>query len=297
MYLPREQKARIAMSRAYICVPRTWRILHRGYPQRHKISLKNLEENSSACNASSLAYAFHNSTTRDYTFIPYDNGKECQYFLRHCFLVRAIKLGEVTVDGEKLLNLRYRASYGFGTNEDGAADTFAEYIFSDDRYKNYIISCKPVFDESKITSDDLKEHHNDPIEVMNYKWADVTTVMDHEVIHGYGSYSHNCCTVAYKAAKSINKDIGEIIDPNEINYGIGVVFTGIGGYFSASAASGVSRVVGSSKNLSNNNADTEKPSEEEERVEEEDQGLGYCITTDFVKQITCGQLRATSFKI
>lgn len=231
---------------------------------------KEVRRDNAACNASSLAYNNHNSINGDYIFIPYEDGKECHYFLRHCFLVQAIKKGDIIVNGKKLLNLKYLTSRGFGVTEDGEAVTSAEDIFSYDEYKNQIISCKLVFDKNNLTDGELKMYKS-VSRAMDHKWADITSAMEDETYTSYDNYSHNCCTVAYKVLESVNKNIKNIIDPNEINYGIGVLFTGVKGAVSGFVTNSAREF---SQKLSNDVVD--KVNEAKDCA----QKLSSCLSTD-----------------
>lgn len=178
------------------------------------------------CRATFGAYE-QNRDAQEYTFLPYaDIAESCHYFLRHCFVVRAVKLKETVVDNKKLLKLKYLDSFGFtGLNEAPGAAAYAENMFANDDYKKETISCQVAFDERNITEEDLWRYevatHRAAI---LFKWAKVMSVMDEETNKGYNAVTHNCCTVAFRALESINPDVYKTIDPSQINFGVGVDF-------------------------------------------------------------------------
>lgn len=154
-------------------------------------------------------------------------------------MVRALYDGDMynDIDGVPVFNLEYGGSLGFGRDEEKKATTYVETIFlkHDSVYKKLPVSCALVFTEDDLTSDDKNYYNGNVNRAMNHKWADILSFMEEEKANGYNATSHNCCTVALKAAVNIGSDrIDEINKAlNSVNFGIGTKFIG---FFGASSA-------------------------------------------------------------
>ncbi|MBH2006519.1 MAG: hypothetical protein I8H75_04160 [Myxococcaceae bacterium] len=190
---------------------------------KNTLNKRTIVENAQEeCSASFEAYR-----QDKYSFLPYASVIDgCHYTLRHCFLVHAVKLEETIVAGKRLLRLKYIESLGFtGLNTAPGAAAYPENIFRNDDYKKEIISCQVAFDERDVTVKDFERYEvSTPREVIYFKWAKVSSIMDIEISNGYNAVTHNCCTVAFRALESINPDVYRTIDPSQINFGIGVDF-------------------------------------------------------------------------
>lgn len=198
--------------------------------------ISSSSDSNAACKAPADIYKYFNNTKNDGTFIPYRglDGK-CHAKLRHCFMVQAKEVvKEASETDERVLKLEYKDSHGFGKNK-GVPATYTESIFlgEDPSYKKQAVSCELIFGEDNLTKEYLNKYDGNTNKAMNHKWADITSAMDDEVIIGYDLFSHNCCTVAVKAASEIGVNTGAVNHIFDINYGIGTKFTGA---FSASSA-------------------------------------------------------------
>lgn len=191
-------------------------------------------DRQNVCKAPSEIY---DSVKNDGTFIPYHglDGK-CHAKIRHCFMVQARDVGKKSNEsgGEKILNLEYKYSYSFG-KRGGEPAAYRESIFlgEDPSYKTQAVSCELIFSENDLTGEYLNQYDGNVNKAMNHKWADIESAMDNEIAVGYDIFSHNCCTVAIKAAKEIKANTDAIAHLFDINYGVGTKFTGIFGASSA----------------------------------------------------------------
>lgn len=157
-------------------------------------------------------------------FVPFEEAGDCHYIFRHCFLLRATSNGMVdTVQGRQLLLTPLRA-LGFAGDalEKGKAVMYEEDL---SRHENEVISCRLVFDETKVTENDLiKYYPTSKRAVVAHKWVIIENTIENEVLKGYNPLTRNCCTIAFLALEKIVPNLKEIVDPNNINFGIGTQF-------------------------------------------------------------------------
>ncbi len=99
----------------------------------------------------------------------------------------------------------------FGPNIGGA--------YQEDDLQNKVVSCVPIVEESESTNS--KDVHSN--------WLKAQEVMHDETAKPYHLGKNSCCSVVYKAAKTIYKgsesDLLKIIDPDSFNlYGLGITW-------------------------------------------------------------------------
>ncbi|CAL7960815.1 exported hypothetical protein [Gammaproteobacteria bacterium] len=200
-------------------------------------SVSSGNDNGGGQNVCKAPSEIYNNVKNDGTFIPYHglDGK-CHAKIRHCFMVQAWDIGKGSNEnhGERVLNLEYKYSYGFG-KRNGETAAYRESIFlgEDPSYKTQAVSCELIFSENDLTEEYLSRYDWNINKAMNHKWADVESAMDGEIAVGYDLLSHNCCTVAIKAAQEIKANTDAVDHLFDINYGVGTKFTGILGASSA----------------------------------------------------------------
>ncbi|MEI6806436.1 MAG: hypothetical protein WCK49_08030 [Myxococcaceae bacterium] len=215
-----------------------------------RLSSKEKRENSEAikaqceaCTAREEAYATYPDMAEDHVFVSYkdEDGSECHYIWRHCFLVQAEHLREVTIQGKRLLNLKTLDSQGFGgagetVENEGIEGRFSESavvypegILADDGPRNSTISCQLIYSEVDVKESELEKYDTTPHGVVGIKWIYVKEAMRQSTENGYDPFSHNCCTVAIDALKNVNPDIEKVIPIDEINFGLGLKNTGFSG--------------------------------------------------------------------
>lgn len=198
---------------------------------------------SKACTAIEQAYVAYPDMAEDNVFVAYrdQDGSECHYVWRHCFLVQAEHLRETNIEGKSLLNLKSLDSQGFGgvgeplenAEMEGrfpeAADVFPEEILSQESLRNSTISCQLIYDEADVNEIDLERYETTSHGVVGIKWIYVKEAMRREIDKGYDPFSHNCCTVAITALKEIRPEVEQLVPLDEINFGLGVKNTGYSG--------------------------------------------------------------------
>lgn len=162
-------------------------------------------------------------------FMPFEEAGDCHYLFRHCFLLHALSYGEINSDYRKQLVLEPLDARGFtGTGQENQAIVEQEDVLETHQEQIGIVSCRLVFSEDNVTEKDIEKYEvTSRRAVVRHKWVVATEAMEDEVQQGYAPVTHNCCTVAFSALEKIVPDLQKIVDPNDINFGIGIQFVNI----------------------------------------------------------------------
>lgn len=119
--------------------------------------------------------------------------------LRHCFMMHGVKVKSKSSHDY----LSSRTTLGFFYDSE-----INEAIYANEELSNQVVSCTPV----RVINKGEKG---------TFIWNDIANFYNSEILKGYNTFSHNCCTVAYNSISAVGGD-NSAIDPRSFNFGVGI---------------------------------------------------------------------------
>ncbi|MDR2645086.1 MAG: hypothetical protein LBB44_03795 [Endomicrobium sp.] len=127
----------------------------------------------------------------------------------------------------RTLRVKFKATYGFGSRPvDGHLVEF-EPVCEPEVGPFTNLKCEVLLSIYDLNEEYIRTANSSTNLAIGYKWAEATNTMDNAKGYGYNLYSHNCFTVARKAARAIGGRNETISNMGKANFGIGTEVTGV----------------------------------------------------------------------